>query len=84
MFNYYLDRSSPILVNFDSRGVIGAALPSGMYAASEWMSANGIGGHLELGSAELFKAVCWDLHFASLLTHLFLCLFCVVVFLCSR
>jgi len=31
----------------------------------------------ELGEAALLKAVCWNLRLASLLTHLFICLFIV-------
>jgi len=35
-----------------------------------------VGGHWESGAAALLKAVWWDLHLASLLTHLF----CVIVY----
>ena len=37
---YYPDRSSPILQNFGSRGVMRAALLSRMYAATDWIKVN--------------------------------------------
>jgi len=84
----YLDRSSPLLVNFGSRGVTGAAalrrsVPTGTVgrgAPSGPVNSTGrygqasaatVGGHWQLGAVALFKAVRWNLHLASLLTHLF-------------
>jgi len=66
MFDYYPDRSSPILVNFGSRGVtVAALLPGCSRNWPPWYE------HSKLGAAALLKAVWWDLVLASLLTHLF-------------
>jgi len=75
--------SSPLLMNFGSRGVTEAAAyvvrtrradshptgPDGRAHAAR------VSGHWELGAAASRKAVWWDLRLASLLTHLFVCLF---------
>jgi len=42
MLAYYPDRSFSLLVKFSSRGVTGVALLSGMPAATEWISCNGM------------------------------------------
>ena len=67
---------SPLLVNFGSRGVAGAAAyvrAGGRATARECLpTAARVGGHKESGAAALLKAVWWDLRLASLLTHLIL------------
>jgi len=84
VFDYYPDRSSPIFVNFGSRGVNSGGVTSGVCAAPNlsqamapgevrWLLGIGCRGSVEnseLGAAALLKAVCWDLRLASLLTHL--------------
>jgi len=82
MLAYYLDRSSPLLLNIGSRGVTGAAAyVVTTHRAGSGAAAHGrpaplarVGGHWELGAAASRKAVWWDLCLASLLTHLFSCL----------
>ena len=65
VFHYYPDRSSPILVNFGSRGItVTALLPGCSRNWPAWYE------HSELGAAALLKAVWWDLCLASLLAHL--------------
>jgi len=82
---YYPDRSSPLLVKIGSRGVTGAALLCGMYAATEpTLRRQTIGRsvrHWELQAAALLKSVWWGMHLASLLTHLFSFLFGLFVIL---
>jgi len=80
MLAYYPDTSSPLLVKFGSRGVTGAALLCGMYAATDAGLQDRMDGacggsvrHCELWAAALRKAVWWDMRLASLLMHLFLC-----------
>ena len=73
VFDYYTNRSSPILVNFGSRGVTAAALLPGYThqrtGAMQRLPAR-LGGQSELGAAASTKAVWWDSHLASPLTQL--------------
>ena len=86
MFDYYPDRSSLILVNFGSRGVttvaallLGCAIDA-MRALTHWGC--GSVGQSELGAVASHKAIRWDLHLASLLTHFVCLLACLFVFVC--
>jgi len=92
VFDYHPDRSSPILVNFGSRGVTEAVLlpgcmrpltgcrrllPARLSGDSELGAMARSVRQLELGAVALFKAEWRDLRLASLLAHL-LHIYCCV------
>jgi len=60
-------------ISWQARGDIGAGMPRGSVGDSELRTR--LAGHSEVRAVASTKAIWWDLHLASLLTHLFV--FCL-------